>query len=145
MKDMVLRHLLRINRMRMRRLRMVLAPYGYGGTMHLILLYVGAHPMASQEEICSYYALDKASVARDARKLEEMEHIRRSQNPENRRQYTLELTEKGREMREVLETCHREYDRELSEGIPAEDWETLEALLEKVEENSCRVLQEKKA
>lgn len=64
MTDPVLSSLLKINRQRMRILRhTVLTPNGYVGVMHLIVLYIGRHPGASQEDVVSFFALDKASVA----------------------------------------------------------------------------------
>lgn len=52
-------------------MRYALAPYQYVGGMHLIVLYIDQRPGSSQEEITGFYALDKASAARDARRLEE--------------------------------------------------------------------------
>lgn len=143
MKQNVLGYLLRINRMRMKNLRAALAPYGYTGTMHLIMFYVRRNPGASQDEIAAHYAVDKTGVARDARKLEDLGHIVRRQNPSNRRQYCLELTEKGQEMAEILVRVHDDYDRELSRGIDPGEWEQLRGLLEKVEENACAAMENK--
>ena len=95
MATQVLSSMLRINRQRRLVLRRVLAPYGYVGCMHLIVLYARRQPGASQEEIACFYALDKGSVARDARRLEDMGHIRRETAPGNRRQYQLFLTPAG--------------------------------------------------
>ena len=67
MTNSVVTSLLRINRQRMVALRRELSPYGYVGYMHLILIYTARNPGASQEEIAAFYALDKASTARDAR------------------------------------------------------------------------------
>lgn len=65
MTDPVLSSLLRINRQRIKTLRRtVLNPNGYVGVMHLIVLYAGRHPGASQEDVVAFFALDKASVAR---------------------------------------------------------------------------------
>ena len=73
MTDPVLSSLLRINRQRIKTLRRtVLNPNGYVGVMHLIVLYAGRHPGASQEDVVAFFALDKASVARGARRLEEL-------------------------------------------------------------------------
>ena len=69
--------LLRIDRHRRRALRKALAPCQYVGTMHLIVRYISRNPGASQEEIACFFALDKASAARDAKRLEDMGHIRR--------------------------------------------------------------------
>jgi len=102
MEKTVLFSLLRINRYHRRALRCALAPYHYLGVMHLIVLHIERNPGASQEEIASFYALDKTSVARDARRLEELGHIERRTTPENRRQYQLFLTQAGRAMIQVL-------------------------------------------
>ncbi len=135
MADQVLSSLLRINRQRIRLFKKELAPYGYVGVMHLILFYIRKRPGASQEEIASHFSLDKTSVARDARRLEEMGHIRRQMDPENRRQYQLYLTEAGEAMLPVLDRIHETFAARLSTGISAQDWEQLKRLLGQVEAN----------
>ena len=136
--DPVLSSLLRINRQHLRMLRCsVLAPRQYVGVMHLIILYTGRNPGASQEDIVTFYALDKASVARDARRLEEMGHIRRELVPDNRRQYQLFLTEAGQEMLSVLHQATDGFQQRLAGGIAPEDWELLAGLLQRLEANVC--------
>ncbi len=135
MPNPVLASLLRINRQRMRQLRQELEPYSYVGTMHLIVLYTRRNPGASQEEIAQHYALDKASVARDARRLEEMGHIRRQMDPKDRRQYQLYLTEAGRRLLPVLDGVQERFAEQISQGMTPEEWETLIRLLGQVEQN----------
>ena len=138
MSDPVLSSLLRINRQRIRVLRNdVLTPNQSVGIMHLIVLYTGSHPGANQEEIVNFFALDKTSVARGARRLEEMGHLCRTQDPDNRRQYQLFLTPAGKEMREVIEHAHNSFQQQLSGGISSEDWALLASLLQRLEENVC--------
>ena len=133
----VLSNLLRINRQRLRILRhTVLNPNGYVGVMHLIVLHVGFHPGASQEDVVNFFALDKASVARGARRLEEMGHLRRTQDPQNRRQYQLHLTPAGEEMRRQINAAHDRFQQQLSLGVSDEDWTQLASLLRRLEENS---------
>ncbi|MFG6350318.1 MAG: MarR family winged helix-turn-helix transcriptional regulator [Oscillospiraceae bacterium] len=135
----VLSSLLRINRQRIRTLRQTaLTPHGYVGVMHLIVLYAGRHPGASQEEIVSFYAVDKASVARDARRLEDLGHIRREIDPANRRQYRLFLTAPGEEMLAVIDRAHQDFQRTLAANFSSGDWELLAGLLQRLEENACR-------
>ena len=141
MNSPVLTSLLRINRRRMVALRRVLTPHGYVGFMHLILIYTARRPGASQEEICTFYALDKASTARNARRLEDAGHIRRQTDPENRRQYQLFLTPQGEEMVKIIDQTHEEFQRRLSASIAPEDWEKLTGLLEIAEENSRRAVE----
>ncbi len=139
MTDPVLSSLLRINRQRIKTLRRtVLNPNGYVGVMHLIVLYAGRHPGASQEDVVAFFALDKASVARGARRLEELGHLRREQDPVDRRQYRLFLTEGGEEMRRIIDRAHLDFQRQLSQGVSLEDWAALAALLERLEENCGR-------
>ena len=141
MTNSVVTSLLRINRQRMISLRRELTPYGYVGFMHLILIYTARQPGASQEEIAAFYALDKASVARDARRLEDAGHIRRRVNPDNRRQYQLFVTEAGEKMAEIIDETHRKFERRLSANITREDWAKLTELLAVAEENSRYVEQ----
>ena len=137
MRDPVLASLLRINRQRMRYLRRALAPWQYVGSMHLIVLYAGRNPGASQEDVACFYALDKTSVARDARRLEDMGHLRREVDPGNRRQYQLSLTEAGQGMIPVLERAYAAFAAKISGGISPEDWQHLQELLKRLEDNSC--------
>ena len=138
MTDSVLSSLLRINRQRLRILRRtVLIPHGYVGVMHLIVLRVGHHPGASQDDVVNFFALDKASVARGARRLEEMGHLRRTQDPQNRRQYQLFLTPAGEEMRRRISAAHDRFQQQLSRNVSDENWARLASLLRRLEENSC--------
>ena len=138
MTDSVLSSLLRINRQRLRILRhTVLTPNGYVGVMHLIVLHVGRHPGASQDDVVNVFALDKASVARGARRLEEMGHLSRAQDPQNRRQYQLFLTPAGEEMQRRISAAYDRFQRQLSHGVSDEDWARLACLLRRLEENSC--------
>ncbi len=137
MDNSVLSSLLRINRQRIRALRRALLPYGYVGNMHLILFYVGRHPGASQEDITCFYALDKTSVARDSKRLEDMGHLRRDLVPENRRQYQLFLTPAGLDMLEVLKRTYDDFENRLSAGVSPQDWQTITRLLKQLEDNSC--------
>lgn len=133
----VLSSLLRINRHHRRALKCALAPYRYVGVMHLIVLYVSRHPGSSQEEITGFYALDKASVARDARRLEDLGHIERTKTPEDRRQYKLFLTDAGRDMIRVISRATEQFQQSMASGLCSEDWEQLALLLGRLEESVC--------
>ena len=136
MANSVLLSLIRINSWRIRALKTAIAPYGYTGTMHLIVLYIRLHPGSRQEDIAEYYSLDKSSVARDARKLEELHHIVRHIDPENRRQYQLDLTPAGQEFLCFLDQIHDEYAEKLKTGFQEEEWAQLEKLLKRMEEEA---------
>ena len=137
MEKNVLSSLLRINRYNRRALKCALAPHQYVGVMHLIVIYISHHPGASQEEVTNFYALDKTSVARDARRLEDLGHIRRRIIPENRRQYQLFLTEAGQAMIQVIDEAMEQFQKTLSTDISPEDWQRLTVLLKRLEQNAC--------
>ena len=137
MEKSVMSSLLRINRCHRKALKCALAPYQYVGVMHLTVLCVSRHPGSSQEEITCFYALDKASVARDARRLEDLGHIERNIIPENRRQYKLFLTDAGRDMIRIIDRAEEQFQKSLAVSISPEDWAQLELLLKRLEENVC--------
>lgn len=137
MKESPLSNILRINRYHRRALKCTMDPYQYVGVMHLIVLYLHRYPGASQEEITSFYALDKTSVARDARRLEDLGHIQRRIIPENRRQYQMFLTEEGENMVGVIDRATEEFQEKLTDGISREDWQQLTLLLGRLVENVC--------
>ena len=136
MADPVLMSLLRINRKRLAHIRKNLAPYKYSGTMHLISLYIKRNPGASQEEIACFHGVDKSTVARDARRLEDMGHIRRETSPDDRRQYKLYLTEEGEKFLPMIKEAHDDFARKLAAGLTEEERNTLGELLSKLEKNA---------
>ena len=140
MPDPIILSLLRINRHRMRGLKKALQPYGYSGTMHLILSYVCREPGISQEQIACYYALDKTTVARDARRLEELGHLERHTVPEDRRRYALYPTAAGSEM--YAEIC-RYYDS-LADTMTADLAEDERAVLAELLGRTVRSLEQRK-
>lgn len=133
MLERVLSNLIRVNSRRLAYLKDRIAPYGYTGTMHLIILYTNRHPGTSQEEIIAYYRLDKSSVARDARKLEDLGHLTRTIDPNNRRKYQLEVTEAGREFRNFIIQTDNEFAAELAKNFTPEEWEQLSELLSRMD------------
>lgn len=129
-------YLLRLNRRRICCLRQALTPHQYVGTMHLLMLYLSDHPGASQDEIREYYALDKTNVARDARRLEELGHIRRQVDMNNRRQYQLYLTESGKAFLPVIQAAYDNFSDKLVANLSQEEINTLRELLQKLDNNT---------
>ena len=135
MNDSVLSKLVHIYRKWQRIYRSELAPYNYIGTMHYIIIYLSCHPGSSQEDIATFYFLDKTGIARDARRLEDMGHIRREIMPKSRRQYKLYLTKNGEEMMEILKRIYNDFQNKISSGLSSENWQTLNDLLGQIDKN----------
>ena len=131
----VLSRLRRMNRLQMREVKRALDPYNYVGVMHLIVLYIRKNPGASQEEIACFFGLDKASVARDARRLEEMGHIARRVNDADRRQNQLFLTQAGEAFVQVLDGIDAAIEQRICAGFSSEEWQAIAQLLARMEQN----------
>jgi len=129
-------YLLRLNRRRIRCLRQALTPHQYVGTMHLLMFYLSDHPGASQDEIREYFALDKTNVARDAKRLEELGHITRQVDINNRRQYQLFLTEKGTAFLPTICAAYDSFSEKLVSDLSQDEVDTLGKLLEKLDRNT---------
>lgn len=63
-----------------------------------VLIYLLKHESACQDEMATQYKIDKGSIARSVRKLEELELIYKEIDPDNRRKYILHLTDSGKEL-----------------------------------------------
>lgn len=104
--------------------------------MHIVLLGVRRHPGISQEFLAELYYIDKASVARCARRLEELSFLRREISPLDRRVYELTLTPLGEELAGKIQ-CHSDaWSRQLAAGFTDEERATALALLSRMSENS---------
>ncbi len=132
MTEHILSKLIRINRQWKKVCRSALAPYQYIGVMHLIVIYVNRYPGSRQEDVAEFYSLDKAGVARDALRLEKMGHISRQIDPESRRQYSLYLTEQGKEMVGVFRKIFVDFEKRILSTLSESEKETLLGLLDNV-------------
>ena len=68
-----------------------------------------------------------------------MGHIHREQDPENRRQYKMYLTEEGKIMRDRIVAFYDSYNQRLTEGLSPEEEASLFSLLTKLDENSSKI------
>nr|3BPX_A Chain A, Transcriptional regulator [unidentified]3BPX_B Chain B, Transcriptional regulator [unidentified] len=62
------------------------------------LLRIHREPGIKQDELATFFHVDKGTIARTLRRLEESGFIEREQDPENRRRYILEVTRRGEEI-----------------------------------------------
>jgi MarR family transcriptional regulator, temperature-dependent positive regulator of motility len=102
----------------------------------LMLLYKKQNIM--QETLVRHYHLDKGTIARTVKKLEEAGYIRRNTDPGNRRAVRLFLTEKGEQAAPVLQAVDREWEAHVWTGLSGKDREHLVNLMRTVALNSYR-------
>lgn len=109
-----------------------LREYDFTGAMYLILLHVARHPGASQDSIANHMYLDKCTVARRTKKLEELGCLYRETDLADRRQNKLYLTDKGLSLAPVIRHCLAQWGENTTAGLTEEEKATLLRLLTKM-------------
>ncbi len=107
------------------------------------LIHLSNDEGITQDDLAVHLHIDKGTVARALKKLEDSEFIYREVNPQNRRKYLLFLTEKGRQIVPKIYQINEEWEKsvclDLSDTEYAHLFNTLQTLatksLEKVHKN----------
>ncbi|MBF7019951.1 MarR family transcriptional regulator [Staphylococcus sp. 18_1_E_LY] len=98
-----------------------LKPYGinYIQMMCLVALYI--EDGIRQEEIVEDIGIDKASVTRAIKSLEDNAYLTRTRNESDKRAFNLYLTDKAMEFKEISWKFLSEWELMISEGIDDKD------------------------
>ncbi|MFA4824903.1 MAG: MarR family transcriptional regulator [Methanoregula sp.] len=118
-----------------------LRPLGLSAGQFPVLMLLYKEQNIMQETLVRHYHLDKGTIARAVRKLEDAGYIRRIVDPDNRRAVRLFLTEKGERVAPVLQDINREWEEQVCAGLSRDEKETLNSLMRTVAENSHRSMQ----
>lgn len=112
-----------------------LAPYQLAPEQYLILALLLEEEGMSQNCIARQLGKDKSSITRMIVSLEGKEYIRRVGCPNDRRCFKVYLTDKAKELREVVNTISIATRESLSKGLTEEETSELRRLLGKVRDN----------
>lgn len=74
----------------------------------------------NQDFFVKHFQIDKASIARSIKKLEERKYIERKIDPDNRRQYLISLTDEGKNIAEEIKRYEEEWENYIYEKYPNE-------------------------
>lgn len=119
-----------------------LEPLGLSAGQFPVLMLLAREQNIIQETLVRHYHLDKGTIARAVRKLEDAGYIRRITDPDNRRAVRLFLTEKGEEVIPLLQAINHEWETRISSGLTAEEQATVRRLMKTVAQNSIFTMQE---
>ncbi len=86
-----------------------------------VVAHLSQEDAVSVREICRRVNMDKPKVSRAASRLETKGHLRKVENPRDRRLVELSLTEAGRRMVEELAPLARAYEAELVAALGEDD------------------------
>lgn len=119
-----------------------LRPLNLSAGQFPVLMLLAMEQNIIQERLVRFYHLDKGTIARAVRKLEDAGYIRRIVDPENRRAVRLFLTDKGEKVVPVLQAINRDWEDRVCAGLPANKREILLSLMHRIAENSHAIMQE---
>lgn len=89
----------------------------------------------SQQQLCDYYNLDKATAGRAISKLKEIDLVKRRKDPEDRRQYKIYLTEKGKKFKPTFIAILESSEKKMKADISNEELDRFLGTLKKIIEN----------
>jgi DNA-binding MarR family transcriptional regulator len=118
-----------------------LRPLGLSAGQFPVLMLLAKEQNIMQEELARHYHLDKGTIARAVRKLEDGGYIRRITDPDNRRAVRLFLTERGDHAIPLLHGINREWETVISAGLSTEERTTLHSLMKRVARECFVILQ----
>lgn len=98
------------------------------------------NPGISQDDLVIMFGQSKASIAKSLKKLEDQGYIKREINPENRRKYMLNITEKGGEVIPRIRKISKQWEKEV--GITEDDIELKERIVE-IAINGMKLVEDK--
>ena len=113
-----------------------LGPLGLTCGQVPVLTLLAKEQNITQETLVRHYHLDKGTIARAVRKLEDAGYIRRITDPSNRRAVRLFLTEKGEGAIPVILTINREWEAWICRGLSLQDKKAVRTLMQAVARNS---------
>ena len=101
----------------------------------VLLKTIERYSGASQKELAKHSYRDAASITRSLDILEKKGFIQRQAIPQNRRQYSIDLTEKGEQfIKENMEMVSRHRAKSM-EGFSQEEIESLKDMLSRIQKN----------
>lgn len=115
-------------------------PLGLASGQHPFLLAVARHPGKSQDALAEHLVIDKGTTAKAIRTLEESGFIQRIIDPEDKRAYRLFVTEKGKEVGNVLDGMLLEWQDALFQGFTATEKQMARDLVKRMADNARRTV-----
>lgn len=106
----------------------------------IIVMFLSANENVNQDTISKTFIIDKGMVAKTLNKLELKGFIMRKQNPNNKRENIISLTQKGKDILVNMSAVLIEWNEILYDGMSKEDIATVKRLTGKMVENVANYL-----
>lgn len=103
------------------------------------IMFIYDNPGCSQDDLVNMFGQSKGNIAKILKKLENEGFIKRKVNPENRRKYLLNITEKGSELVPKYRKISKQWEMEV--GLTDEDNE-LKKRIKEIAVNGMKLIEE---
>ena len=101
----------------------------------VIIMYLASHENVNQDTISKTYQIDKSLIAKTLSKLEQKNVIIKRQNPDNKRENLISLSQSADHILDRMKETLAEWNTVLFQGMSLEEIETVYRLTAKMEEN----------
>lgn len=115
-----------------------LQEYGIGSGQYAFLLQLYRKDGVSQEELAKLLLVDKATVARAIKKLEEENLVYRVRNEKDKRYYKVFITEKALNIKEEVFNKLHAWDETIKQSLTKEEEAQMIYLLQKITNSLMR-------
>ncbi|QSZ67805.1 MarR family transcriptional regulator [Methanofollis aquaemaris] len=116
--------------------------YGLSSGQLFTLIHLAHQQGITQETLARRFHVDKGTVARAVRRLEDTGYIRRTTDPDDRRAVRIFLTEKGEEIVPEIVRIDQEWEEEVCAGLTDEEQKMVRTLLRAIAHNSLSLILE---
>jgi len=129
-----------IHRTRMMYLNNELKRFNVTASQFIYLIGLYKKEGQTQEDLANHFFIDKGTVARGVKKLEDNGFICRRTDPENRRRYLLYLTEDGMALMPDIINIIKDWENSINEDLSKAEKERINELLKKLTMKSLNKL-----
>ena len=106
----------------------------------IIIIFLSKNENVNQESISKRYMIDKGMVAKTLTRLEDKGFIKREQNPNNKRENIISLTEKSAYIMKYINAIFDDCNKILYGEMSKEDIDCVKRLTGKMAENVAKYL-----
>lgn len=112
--------------------------YDLNVALSIVMFIVFDNPSITQIELCERKKMDRTTGGKLVDKLEEMELLQRVQSPKDRRAYNLYLTDKGKELVNVIWNERKTFEDKVLDVLEEDEKNVFLKSLEKIFELSMQ-------
>jgi DNA-binding MarR family transcriptional regulator len=109
---------------------------------YAFVLVICREPGRSQEDLARELCVNKSTVARNINYLEERGYVSRTPLPHDKRQFSVFPTEKALNVLPEIRTASAEWMTLLSEGIPQNELDTFNSVLQRMQEKAREIIEQ---